>query len=283
MDLMIRLLLIGALVTAAMYCAAQDAKAPAPRDHGVAAPAQESRGVVACRAGNGPDDDGHCLVLGNAMDFLLVTDIDTEETTQFFMPKGVPGSYPYGSIMASNNKFYICHGATFMEFDPTAREWTFHAVPEGRDSCYIGFTEGPDGLIWCGGCPKTRLVSFNPETRELKDHGQMDKAEHYLNTLAVDSSGWVYGGIGTARCNIVACNPATDEMTQMIPEDTRAHGAGSVYPGQDGKVYGTANGRHYRLFEGKAEPIEKAGKAAGKSVGNIGWATPDLASPTAAD
>ncbi len=279
MDLMIRILLVGALVTVAIYCAAQDARAPAPRDHGVAAPAQESRGVVACRAGNGPNDNDHYLVLGNAMDFLLVTDIDTEETTQFFMPEGVPGSYPYGSIMASNNKFYICHGRTFMEFDPTAREWTFHAVPEGRDSAYIGFTEGPDGLIWCGGCPHTRLVSFNPETRELKDHGQMDKAEQYLNTLAVDSSGWVYGGIGTARCNIVACNPATDEMTQMIAEDQRVHGSGSVYPGQDGKVYGTANGRHYRLFEGKADPIEKADAAAAKSVGNIGWGNTQFSLP----
>ena len=236
------------------------------KDHGVAAPAQESRGVVACQDGN-----GHCLVLGNAMDWLIVTDIDTEETTQYFMPEGVPGSYPYGSIMASNGKFYICHGQTFMEFDPTLRQWTFHAVPEGRDGCYIGFTEGPDGVIWAGGCSGTRLVSFNATTRELKDHGPMDTGEDYLSYLAVDSSGWVYGGIGTARCNIVACNPGTDEMTQLLKDEERKHGTATVYPGEDGKVYGIANGEYYRCFEGNIEKIAKEETGKQKFVGNIGW------------
>jgi len=236
------------------------------KDYGVAAPAQESRGVVACK-----DDNDHYLVLGNAMDFLLVTDIDTEETAQYWMPEGVPGSYPYGSIMASNGKFYICYGATFMEFDPTARDWTFHEVPEGRDGCYIGFTEGPDGVIWCGGCPNTRLVSFNPETRELKDYGQMDEAEKYLNSLAVDSSGWVYGGIGTARCNIVACNPATGEIIQLMDEADRKHGTAVVYPAEDGKVYASYGGQYYRCFEGNIEKIAKEEAGKQKSVGNIGW------------
>lgn len=244
------------------------------KDYGVAAPAQESRGVVACK-----DDNDHYLVLGNTMDFLLVTDIDTEETTQYWMPEGVAGSYPYGSIMASNGKFYICHGATFMEFDPTARDWTFHEVPEGRDGCYIGFTEGPDGVIWCGGCPNTRLVSFNPETRELKDYGQMDEAEKYLSNLAVDSSGWVYGGIGTARCNIVTCNPATGEIIQLMDEADRKHGTAVVYPAEDGKVYASYGGQHYRCFEGNIEKIAKEAAGKQKSVGNIGWGNTKFALP----
>ena len=264
---MTRVLWTATCCVTSVACVAQDAEVvSAPRDHGVAAPAQESRGVVATRGAG-----GHGLVLGNAMDFLLVTDLETGKTQQHFMPAGVPGAYPYGSVMASNGKFYICHGKTFMEFDPAVRDWTFHGVPAKGEGCYIGFTESPDGRIWAGGCPKAHLISFDPRTRELRDYGRLDKAEKYVNSLAADSAGWVYGGIGTAHWNIVACNATTGEMRQLVEEETRQHGTASVYPSEDGKVYGVAGKQWFRLFEGRAEPIQPAQKRKAKVIGNIGW------------
>lgn len=264
---MTRILWTATCCVTSAACIAQDTAAgSAPRDHGVAAPAQESRGVVATQ-----DADGHGLVLGNAMDFLLVTDLETGKTRQHFMSEGVPGTYPYGSVMASNGKFYICHGQTFMEFDPDVRGWTFHGVPTREESCYIGFTESPDGRIWAGGCPKAHLISFDPKTRELKDYGRLDKAEKYVTYLAADSAGWVYAGIGTAHWNIVACNATTGEMRQLVDEKKRQHGTASVYAAEDGKVYGQAGGQWLRLFEGRAEPIQPAQKGKAKFIGNIGW------------
>ena len=58
----------------------------------------------------------------------------------------------------------------------------------------------------------------------------------------------------------MGCNPATDEMRQLVDEKSRAHGTAQVYPGEDGKVYGNAGGQWYRLFEGRAEPIEPAAR-----------------------
>ena len=109
----------------------------------------------------------------------------------------------------------------------------------------------------------------------MKDHGRLDEAQKYLSSLAVDDAGWVYGGIGTARCNIVAYNPKTGEKRQIVDEQQRKVGAGRVYRGADGKVYGQADlerGRqYYRLYDGQGEPIEKTNMGKADRIGSIGW------------
>ena len=239
-------------------------------DYGVAAKVAECRGVVTTTT-----PDGRCLVIANALDlspisYVLVTDIDTGLTKQVFCPKDVRQSAPYGSLMASNGKFYTAQGKVLLEFDPAAGQWTYHGTPSRGPGCYLSFTEGLDGTIWVGGCPSF-LISFDPTTRQAKDHGRMDPQEMYLNSLAVDKSGWVYGGIGTARCNIVAHNPATGEMRQLIKEQDRVHGTASVYPTADGAAFGQAAGESYRLFEGKATPMARSRAAQPRKIGNIYW------------
>ncbi len=240
-------------------------------DYGVGAKVAESRGVVTTQTA-----DGRCLIIANTLDqspisYVLVTDIDSGETKQYFCPDDVRQSPPYGSLMHSNGKFYTTQGSIFLEFDPAAGEWTFHAKGSPIGSAYIGFTEGLDGTVWAGSVYQTGLISFNPETKEIKDHGRMDPEEKYLNSLATDEAGWVYCGIGTARCNIIAYNPATGEKRQLVKEEDRITGSGSVHPAADGTAYGTANNQYYRLFEGQATPIEKADVPARRDVYNIGW------------
>jgi len=177
--------------------------------------------------------------------------------------------------MATNGRFYTTQGKVLLEFDPTAREWTFHGTPSRAAACYLSFTEGPDGVVWAGNAYTTGLVSFGPKTRQMRDHGRLDEAQKYLSYLAVDDAGWVYGGIGTARCNIVAYNPRTGEKRQIVDEQQRKVGTASVYRGVDGKVYGRADLRDgaqwYRLADGRAERIEQGAKAARAPSGAIGW------------
>ena len=240
-------------------------------DHGVGANVAESRGVVVTQT-----EDGRSLVIANALDlgaisYLLVTDIDTGQTTQVWCPEDVRQSAPYGSLMHSNGKFYTTQGAIFLEFDPATLQWTFQGRGSPIGSAYIGFPEGPAGKVWAGSVYETGLISFDPTTRELVDHGRMDPEEKYLQSIAVDDTGWVYCGIGTARCNIVAYNPETGEKRLLIPEDKRATGSGSVVPSEDGKVYGAAAGMHFVLYEGNATPLEsRAQAAANRGVYNIG-------------
>ncbi len=264
-------LVVPAVILALATTAIAQEKPAGFTDYGVGAKVAECRGVFGTQTA-----DGRCLVIANGLDtspisYVLVTDIDTGETKQYFCPEDVPQSAPYGSLMHSNGKFYTTQGSIFLEFDPAAGEWTFQATGSPIGSAYIGFTEGPDGTVWAGSVYQTGLISFNPETRELKDHGRMDPKEKYLSHLAVDEAGWVYCGIGNARCNIVAYNPATSEKRQLVKEEDRVTGAGNVYPTNDGAVCGVVVGKHYRLFEGQATPIEKADVPPRREVGNIGW------------
>ncbi len=244
-------------------------------DHGVAVPLAESRGAVATEDANGKSLAICCSLDMSPRGWILVTDIDSGESTQVWYPEGVSNSAPYGSVLAKTGKFYTAAGRHLLEFDPTTRDWSWHGVPSPDASAYLRIIEAPDGTIWGGDVYRAGLISFDPDTKETKAHGRLDEAQKYLSLLAVDDAGWVYGGIGTQLGNIVAYNPETGEKIQIPDEDQRKVGSASVYRGTDGKVYGKATLKggvvNYRLFDGKAEVIEAGDVVAQEPSGDIGW------------
>ncbi len=228
-------------------------------NHGVGAPVAESRGVVTVR-----DANGRNLVIALALDmsargYILVTDVDSEETRQHEYPDGVPNSAPFASLMSANGRFYTGAGKVLLEFDPTSRQWLFHGVPQPQAGCFVGqaMADGPDGLIYIGTCPNSHLVSYDPKTQKMTDYGRLDPQEAYFSYLAFDSAGWAYAGIGTARCNIVAFNPRTGERRQIVPESERVLGTGRVFTSKDGEVYGVADKQWYCLSDGRGEKVGK--------------------------
>ncbi|MCC6444298.1 MAG: hypothetical protein IT210_12700 [Armatimonadetes bacterium] len=242
-------------------------------DHGVAAPVAESRGLVAAQ-----DERGRNLLVACSMDlsergWILVSDIDSGKTEQHFYPEGVPNSPPFASLYSRNGRFYTCAGPTLLEFDLNLRQFTFYGVPAPSQACYTGsaFADGPDGRIYAGSYPNCHLVVFDPKTRQMSDYGPMDPREQYMITLAFDSAGWAYCGIGTARYNIVAFHPGAKERRQIVPEEERKLGSASVYTGTDGQVYGQAGDKWYRCFEGKAESVDKEAVAPPAPSGAVSW------------
>ena len=244
-------------------------------DHGVGVPLAERRGVVVAQ-----DANGRNLVIACSLDlsprgWILVTDVDSGESEQIYCPEGVPNAAPYGSVMARTGKFYTSQGRTLLEFDPTSREWTFQGIPSNQVRAFLTIIEAPDGTIWTGDVYRAGLCSFDPQTREMLDHGRMDDREQYLSHLAVDDAGWVYCGIGTSRGNIVAYNLDTKEKLQIVDEQQRKVGTCTVHRGVDGKVYGkadlTGSTVCYRLFGGNAEVIEQKEMAQKEADGAIGW------------
>jgi hypothetical protein len=230
-------------------------------DHGVAVPLASRRGVVAAR-----DANARNLAIACSMDFsgprgwILVTDIDSGKTEQVWFPQGAPNLPPYGSLLARSGKFYTAAGDVLLEFDPGSRQWTFQGAPVPGEECYLSVVEDSDGLIYAGSCPHSHLVSFDPKTRQMAVCVQMDPQEAYLWYLAIDKSGWIYGGIGTSKHDIVAYNPKTKERRPLIKPEDRKIGTANVYMGTDGQVYGygSADSQWYRLSEGKAIPIARA-------------------------
>lgn len=244
-----------------LFCAVLPARAAELfTNHGVAAPVGEMRQVAAVTA-----QDGRRLVIANVTDmgptgFLLVTDLGTGETRQVFCPKEVPQSASFGALLTAEGMFYTGQGKYLMQFDANRGEWTWHGTPSAETRNWMSFNVDAAGVIWAGGHPTCALVSFDPATRTAKDHGRMDPAEQYPFSIAIDSAGWVYVGIGTARCSIVAYDPRSGERRQIVPEAERTTGSGTVARQVDGKVLGTAGKTQYVLFEGRVVAGEKPGK-----------------------
>ncbi len=226
-------------------------------DHGIGAEIAELRSMVPTVT-----EAGETLLIASPTDsgergYLLVTDMESGETTQHFCPEGVRQFDPFGALLHSNGKHYHTQGPILLEFDPAAGEFTFHGRPSTRTSPYLCFTEGLDGTVWAGGVYNTGLISYDPQTREMTDHGRMDETEKYLSHLAEDDAGWIYCGIGTSRSNIVAYHPETEERRSLIDEELRAVGTGYVEPLADGSVYGRiGEDHHLHLHDGVATPIE---------------------------
>jgi hypothetical protein len=117
----------------------------------------------------------------------------------------------------------------------------------------MSFAEDEGGTrIWGAVYPTCELVRFDPATGTAEQVARLDDGEKYPQSLAVDREGWVYAGIGTARCNLVAYSPESGEVRQLLPDPERTHGTGSVAPAVDGTVLGIANSKAYRLLGGRA-------------------------------
>lgn len=247
---------------------------------GIAAPATENRGVVCTQDRNSRQLAVACLLDMSTVGSLLVTDIDSGETSQYYFPESTGSEKwavwaPYASLLSQNGRFYTFAGKSLIEFDVDRREITFCGVPSPTEDCYSGsaVVDGPDGRIYAGSYPHSRLVSFDPATKTMKDHGQLDSKENYPDSLAFDDAGSLYCGIGTARSNIVAFSPKTGVMRQMVKEETRKLGTGRVYRAADGFVYGEAGDLWYRLKAGRAETIAKEKAAPPLPKRAISWGT----------
>lgn len=275
--------IVWSLLILVLLCATATYAAPSGfRDLGVAAPVTESRGFVAFK-----DTAGRNCAIILTLDesergYLLVANLDSGEVEQVFYPKGVRKSAAFASMVSKNGRFYTGAGSRLLEFDPSTWKFLYYGIPNPKATDFVGeaFTDGPDGLIYIGTYPDCRLVSFNPQTKAIKDYGQMDPVEKYFNYLVFDSAGWAYAGIGTARCNIVAYNPKTGERRQIMDENDRNVGTGMVFLGADGKAYGVVNKQYYRMFEGNSEKIEQTAAVKKVPTGAINWS---VTSATLAD
>lgn len=249
-------------------------------DLGIAAPATESRGVVCAQDKNGRQLAVACLLDMSRVGSILVTDIDSGETGQYEFPESTGSDQfaswaPYASMLSTNGRFYTFAGKTLIEFDIDRREIVFSGVPAATEGCYLGtaIVDGPDGRIYAASYPNSRLISFDPVSKAMKDHGQLDPRENYPESLAFDDAGWLYCGIGTARSNIVAFDPKSGEFRQLVKEETRKLGTGRVYGAADGCVYGEAGDIWYRMKNGRAEIIAKDEAAPPLPNRTIAWGT----------
>ncbi len=225
--------------------------------HGVATPVSNHRGTVAT-----VDGDGRNVVLVWLFDCrggyaLLMIDAVTGEANQFPMPFPPGGDGPYASILSSQNKYYTHFNSHFVEFDPARRKFTFFHKTARQMA--MSMTEDDRGVIWSVTYPNCGLVSYDPKSGEFKDYGYQNKENwrQYPRHIAADDSGWIYFEVGSTMSQILAFDPTTAKVQELLPAAERAQGYGFVYRDVDGNVYGHHPGKDkwYRMHAGTAVKI----------------------------
>ena len=155
--------------------------------------------------------------------------------------------------------------AKFLRFDPARPEMGIAIL--GEPSTTETFVNsgaimvGADGKIYAGTYPGATLISYDPATGALADHGRMDETQKYNKQLAQGTNGWIYNGVGVDRAQIIAWHPPTGDKRPIVPGDEGSAGAGYVYSGVDGHAYGSVGDQHFRLIDGRGVAISPAEKA----------------------
>jgi streptogramin lyase len=237
----------------------------------------------------GPDEQGQNtkVYLGfnqnGAPTFVVQADPVTGVCKQFNAPSG---GGPWALCTGPDKKVYIgsCEGAApegaMYVFDPAKPNEGIRLVgrPSETETYLWQFTVGKDGCIYGCTYPQAKIVSFDPATGKLTDHGRMDEQEKYSRAIATGADGWIYTGIGMVKANIVAFDPKTGEHHGLVPDDQRPAGCGDVWNASDGNAYGTLGGKHYRLVGGQGVEISE-----GEMLPKFTGALPDGRVVSAAD
>ncbi len=219
---------------------------------GVGARSAEIRSLIAARDARGkrfvltrPQDHG-------ARGYLLLTEVDSGKTTQYFNPESVRQGDNFGSILTSKGKFmYDQAGGHVLSFDVNSRETVYLGRPDPQNQHFMVYTEAPDGKVYLGGYPRASVTAYDPATGKFRNYGRMDDKEQYLHSIATDKNGFVYCGIGSARANIVALDPVSGKVIPLLPEAERKLGYGNVVAGDDGYVYARFGNYSVKLLDGK--------------------------------
>ncbi len=258
------------LLLAALICLETAPALPATKDlgqgffdHGVATPSSCHRGAVATA-----DGQGRPLFLAWLMDHrgcysLLAIDVEAGKAEEH--PVTFPlGDSPFASILSGRGKFYSHFGSHFVEFDPAKRSFTL--CRKTAPQMAMSMTEDQQGVIWSATYPQSGLASFDPKTGQFNDYGHLYKQNwaEYPRSVAADDAGWVYLGVGSTACQIIAFDPRSRKAIPLVPEGERTHGYASVFPATDGKVYGQPNSvptdNWLVLYQGKATRVDKRPK-----------------------
>lgn len=239
------------------------------RDHGVAVPRSRARGVAATVDGAGKPILLIWLADHRGTRSLLLVDAVTGTSESFPVPN-TKGDSPYAFLLSSRNRLYAHFDNQFIEFDPAARAFTCIRPSQGYTAMWL--TEDAQGRVWSATYPKCMLTCWDPATQTLTDRGELNRETwpQYPRSLAVDASGWVYVGSGNVTSLLVGFDPATGEIRKLGDPADRKPGAGIVFLGRDGVVYGAphSSGPWQAWREGKGTPIEGRPTVAQAPIGH---------------
>ena len=223
-------------------------------DYGIPVSVEEERTAAIC-----VNLEGDYRFVIAAKGFVIIVNLENGDIKQVYFP-GNNNEYPYSSY-SSNGLFYTGAANMFMVLDPFLEQFIdFQVIENGEEIVGFSFAEDVVGHIYFTSYPHCHLLRYTPYSKEVIDYGSMDLTEKYPGTVAVDSTGWAYIGIGTENKNIIAIHLENGLKKDLISEKHREKGTGHVYIGEDGFVYGhigpTTSPQWMKFSNGNSEPID---------------------------
>lgn len=231
-------------------------------DHGIPTPVAQTRGVVST-----VDQSGQDVILTWLQDWrggyaILMVNAETGASQQFDVPFKPDGDEPSAIYLSSKNRLYTLFNSQFVEFDVASKRFTFHGKVNGKTA--MSLTEDKDGRIWAATYPNNQLVSFNPQSSSLQNHGQLAKESwtQYPRSIAVDAHGWVYVGSGLAASQIYAYNIQSHATQALLSSSQRVSGTAVVTQSQSNVVYARNGRQQFMLTNGKASGLSAGAQVA---------------------
>jgi outer membrane protein assembly factor BamB len=208
-------------------------------------------GLMGTLVGPGPTPGSERIYFNFRQDggklFLVQVDPDTGDAKQYPSPVGTGA---WGFIVGPDDKIYLgTHEGVdpgddgqILVFDPKSPDDNIRIVgrPSPTETYIWMYTVGNDGKLYGCTYPEAKLVSFDPESGALIDHGRMDPEQKYTRSICTGPDGTIYLGIGYGRANVIAYSPGTGEHRSILPDAYRAHPSqtvAQVYTGVDDNVY----------------------------------------------
>lgn len=220
------------------------------QDHGVAAPVGMPAwgGTVAYEDPDGERKVFIKLWAGGTTTYLFI-DPETGETRHVSPEIRGIGAYLVHHD-AERRTVYDTMGRHFIEIDLQSHE--IRRVGEIPGGMALAFTSDESGVVYGGIYPSATFVSYDPATGTFTDHGAVNQEEwpQYLRPIAMDAQGWLYGGIGQRRVQVVGLNLESGEVRRYMADGERGRGTPTVWRGVDGKVYASAPGWGWHALSG---------------------------------
>lgn len=120
-------------------------------------------------------------------------------------------------VTAPDGSVYVGgQGGGLYRWDVTTRRLQSIGRATPAATSVISMAIGPDGRVWAGTYPDGALISIDPRTRAITNHGQVASGREYVRSLAADST-HVYAGVGSADPIIVRLEANAPERRTVLP------------------------------------------------------------------